>query len=40
LADFGASKVIEMKASDDEKHSLKGTPVFMAPEIIRAGQFR
>jgi len=39
LADFGASKVIELRENDQEKHSLKGTPVFMAPEIIRMGHF-
>ncbi len=36
ICDFGVSKLLE--DSDDRASECCGTPAYMAPEVIRAGQ--
>ncbi|KAJ6239144.1 mitogen-activated protein kinase kinase kinase a [Anaeramoeba flamelloides] len=40
LADFGAAKKITGYSQPDETTSLRGTPFWMAPEVIRSNTYR
>lgn len=39
LADFGASKKIGMDCTVDDGSAIKGTPYFMAPEVLSQGHY-
>eukprot|EP01033_Poteriospumella_lacustris_P012080 gene12081-8632_t len=39
LADFGASKKLGLERTADDGAAIKGTPYFMAPEVLSAGHY-